>query len=219
MIPRSVSWWIAVILLIVVGFYVRLEPAGRGMTTRDVLQDITWSSGSWRCEAAGVGEAAYTDPIADAAWSGVCVRDDLNRLSVYVGYVGEQGHDRRLASPRLQYPGNDERWSYLLGRPREIRLTDGDRLPLRVNETLLQYSNGRQDAVLYWYQRGPRTFSDEYRFRISLIVQKLTRHPTDAAIVRIATSLDARGMEAAFQSERDLAPWLYGALMNRIPWN
>ncbi len=144
---------------------------------------------------------------------------DPKRLNVYIGYIGEQGHNRRLASPRLHYPGNDQGWSYVIGRARVVPLPGRDRVAFRVNETLLQYSTGRKDAVLYWYQRGRRTFSDEYRYRIALIVQKLTRKPTDAAIVRIATPLDGGGTEAAFRIERELAQGLYLELVSRLPWN
>lgn len=218
MMLRRVLWWIAVGLLAGVGVLIRLDSGGRGATSRVSLQTTTWDSGAWRCEAGPSAQPAYEDSAADTAWSGVCRRDDRTALSVYVGYVGDQGHQRKLASPRLHYPGGDERWSYVVGRAREIPPRGEDQPPLRVNETVLQYSDGRKDAVLYWYQRGANTYADEFRFRASLIMQRVTRNPTDAAVIRMATPLDERGMDAAFQSARELAPTFYADLATGIPW-
>lgn len=218
MMFRQVSWWIAVSLLVGVGLMIRLDSDGSAATSRVSLQATLWDGGVWQCEATLSAKPAYEDPVAETAWSGVCRRDDRTALSVYVGYVGAQGHQRKLASPRLHYPGGDERWSYVVGRPREIPPPSKNRPPLRVNETVLQHSDGRKDAVLYWYQRGVHTYADEFRFRAALIMQGLTRNPTDAAVIRMAMPLDERGMDAAFQPARELAPTFYSELAARVPW-
>lgn len=209
MIPPSLSWWVAATLLLMTGLYVRQGAEVQTTETHTVLESLRLEIGPWLCTEAMLHKAKYTDPNVDKAWVGACRKTEGDPVNVYVGYVRERAKGKKILSPRINYPSRDPRWSYVSNRPTEVTLGDTDTPPLRVNQIVLQYAGGPKEVVLYWYQMAGQTFSDEYRYRLALMIQNLKRSRADAAIVRISATVHKDTTDAVFSEERELAASLY----------
>jgi EpsI family protein len=59
-----------------------------------------------------------------------------------------------------------------------------------VNQVMVTMATTRL-SIVYWYQLGPRTIADEYRFRLALFLNTLLAGGERPALVRVATAADA----------------------------
>jgi EpsI family protein len=100
-------------------------------------------------------------------------------IEVYVAFRGRQQDDRRLHSPKLQFPFG---WNFLWIEPNQVASRSGT---IHANWMLTQ-SNQKQVLVLYWYQRQGFTFSSETQHRLSQIRGAIFQGRTDGAVVRLA---------------------------------
>ncbi len=213
---RVIAWSIAAALLGAVGVLAGRETGDYAKLAAYAAPNIPPRFAGWQCLPVGPRTASYRDPNADSDWSGVCEDESGVRSQVYLGYAAWQRHKRRLASPRLHYPDEDQRWSYVMARSAEIAL-DGDcRGRIGVSETLLRHSVGGNHAVVYWYQRGSRTFSDEFAFRLAMMGQNLVGEATDAVIVRISMHLRNGELDQVFEREKKLAGRIYCELLTQV---
>jgi EpsI family protein len=112
------------------------------------------------------------------------------------------------------YPDGDQGWNYIASDAVTISTAEGRML--RANLTVLQHARGRQEAVLYWYQRGETSFGDDYGYRLALLESNLMLRETSAVVVRISTMLRGPSLAASFEAEEHLAALLFSAV--RSSW-
>lgn len=126
---------------------------------------------------------------------------------LYVGYYKSQRTGELIHSPKNCLPGAG--WEPISANYVALRGLDGR--AAKVNEYLIENGLQRQ-LVLYWYQSHGRIVASEYWGKIYLVEDALRLNRTDAALVRISTSV-VRGheQEAAQRAQAFAQVFLTGA--------
>ena len=91
--------------------------------------------------------------------------------------------------------------------------------PLPVNRYVVQKGVDRQ-VVLYWYQGRGRVIANEYLNKLWLMLDQMTRHRSDGALVRIVApvqGLDERALVAASTSAEQFARAIQPRLSPYLP--
>lgn len=121
------------------------------------------------------------------------VDDYLNRiyvnaegqpLALYVGYYGSQRTGDTIHSPKNCLPGAG--WSPLRAGQMTLSVSNGH--PIVVNEYIVEKGLDQQ-LVLYWYQARGRVEASEYRAKMWLVLDAITRNRTDGALIRLVTPM------------------------------
>jgi exosortase D (VPLPA-CTERM-specific) len=103
-------------------------------------------------------------------------------VNLYVAWYDAQSAGEATHSPRACMPGGGWRIEDLRQIPvANVRL--GGRA-LRVNRALIHYDEQRE-LVYYWFQQRGRVITNEYLVKWYLLIDSLTRHRTDGALVRV----------------------------------
>lgn len=155
------------------------NPAER-VPLRRSLREFPLVLGEWRgtdfpfearlVRAAGVDDylnRRYTDRAGDS-------------LELYIGYYQSQRTAQGIHSPKNCLPGAG--WEPV--RSRQVAIPIGDHRTATVNEYIV-VKGQEKDLVFYWYQSRGRSEASEYRAKLWLAKDALTRHRTDGALVRV----------------------------------
>jgi EpsI family protein len=130
---------------------------------------------------------------------------------MYVGFRGKQQGDKRLHSPKLQFPYG---WNFLWIEP---ALVVTGAAPVNAQWMMTQ-NNQVKVLVLYWYQVGDQTFAGEIEKRLKLVLQTLFHGRSDGAVVRLATRVsDAEKIEQAKERLGKLAAELAPKMFRILP--
>jgi exosortase D (VPLPA-CTERM-specific) len=103
-------------------------------------------------------------------------------VNLYIAWYDTQTSGEATHSPRACLPGGGWRIEDLRQVPIEQVKLGGQ--PLRVNRVLIQYENQRQ-LVYYWFVQRGRVVTNEYLVKWYLLVDSVTKHRTDGALVRL----------------------------------
>jgi EpsI family protein len=112
-----------------------------------------------------------------------------SRVALYVGYYKSQRTGEFIHSPKNCLPGAG--WEPVSAGYAALKLPDGHKA--MVNQYIVENGSQRQ-IVLYWYQSHGRIVASEYWGKAYLVADALRLNRTDAALVRISTSV-TRGHE------------------------
>jgi len=126
---------------------------------------------------------SYADPKADDSTSRVYVGSEKTPVEVFLGYKRSQNASMRLQSPKLM-TGVD--WNFVWVKPARLALDGSSRL--EANWMLVRSANAAR-LVLYWYQFGHMSEASELGYRINLAKRLVFEGRSDAAVVRLATSV------------------------------
>lgn len=134
--------------------------------------------------------------------------------SLFIGYFKTQRKGLAPHSPKACLPGAG--WQPVSSEVRSIRVTNGPPA-IPVNLFVVEKGDTRL-LVLYWYQQGERSFSNEILAQIYAVPQLLFHGRTDVALVRIITPirdrLDPQSTEATAVA---FAQAVYSAVRSHIP--
>ncbi len=133
------------------------------------------------------------------------------RLNLYIGYYGSQRSGATYHSPLSCLPGTG--WE--MERPETLDVVTPTGRRLTVNKYLVSQGS-HQEYLIYWYQGRGRTFASEYKEKVFVSLDSLTRRRSDGGVVRIMTPLGkdpARSLEAAI----DLASRVADVLPEFLP--
>lgn len=215
----SIAWLIAAFLLGTTVLYTRVCGRSAAPTLDASLTFFPLKLREWSCAPIDVNEASYRDGAADYSWVGQCLKAETGlALEVHIGYASGANFRSRNLSPRLNHPGPslDDRWSFI---PRNQASKPGQLLDSTRpswNLLLLKHSTGPRLAVLYWYQVGDSIYSDDYRYRMALLVRRLLRRPAASQLIRISTTVRAEDDGSAFDATRELAELLAPVVRSRF---
>jgi len=136
-------------------------------------------------------------------------------VNLYVAWYDRQNAGEATHSPRACMPGGGWRIEEL----RQVPLP-GIRLGgqgLRVNRALITYDQQRE-LVYYWFQQRGRVVTNEYLVKWYLLVDALTRHRTDGALVRLIVPVPVGTSEAdADHYMRSFISWFAPFLERYVP--
>ena len=130
----------------------------------------------------GKGEFLYRmyTPIANAPDT----LEALVPISLFIGYFPTQRTGQSIHSPQNCLPGAG--WTFLSSGVAEF--TDQAGKTYRVGDYLI--TDGKvNEQVLYWYQMHGRSIANDYKAKIYTLADSIEYGRTDAALVRIITSV------------------------------
>lgn len=125
-------------------------------------------------EAAGVDDylnRVYRDPSG-------------NTVQIYIGYYRSQKTGDTFHSPKNCLPGGG--WLPLSSGSLTFSPAPGERVT--VNEYVVEKGLDA-DLVIYWYQLQGRAVESEYWTKVWMVIDAMTRHRTDGALVRICVPM------------------------------
>jgi exosortase D (VPLPA-CTERM-specific) len=114
-------------------------------------------------------------------------------VNLYVAWYDTQSAGEATHSPRACMPGGGWRIEDL----RQIQVASvrfGGRA-LQVNRALIHYDEQRE-LVYYWFLQRGRVVTNEYLVKWYLLIDSITRHRTDGALVRVIVPIPLGGSEA-----------------------
>lgn len=190
-------------VLVTASFGYRALPHGRSVALPVHLAAVPLKVGQWRGTdvplETRVVKALGTDDYLNRLYTG----PDGSEVGLYVGYFGMQRTDESIHSPRNCLPGTG--WQPIGSSYISLQLPDGRQI--RINQYLVQKGFDRQ-VVLYWYQSHGRVVASEYRAKLDMVLDAITRHRTDSALVRVNTPLTGAGKDRAAAFVSDIWPEL-----------
>jgi EpsI family protein len=153
----------------------------------------------------------YKDSSAEFDVSRTYSSSSGESIEMYVGFRGKQQGDKRLHSPKLQFPYG---WNFLWIEPALVVTAEA---PVNARWMMTQ-NNQVKVLVLYWYQVGDQTFAGEIEKRLKLVLQTLFHGRSDGAVVRLATRVsDAEKIEQAKERLGKLAAELAPQMFRVLP--
>jgi EpsI family protein len=152
----------------------------------------------------------YQDDKAVNSISSIYEGADGAPIELFVGYRGSQPGRDRLRSPRMLFPRN---WNYVWDEPAPLPLPGA-----AINGKWMLIGNGTtMQLVYYWYQMHGRSFSSEWRYRLSVARSALGGR-NDGAVIRIATAFpENESLESAKERLREFTEVLYPELRAVLP--
>ena len=174
------------VLLLATSLYLARVSVAEAPPDRELLEQLPLSLGDWR---------GRSDPsLSLRIVTELGVDDYLLRtyerqpaelpVGLYVGYYRSQRQGDTMHSPLNCLPGAG--WTPVETSELPIQIGSTE---ITVRRTLIQKGIDRQ-LVLYWYQSQGRVIASEYWGKIFTVVDAISRHRTDAALVRVITPLE-----------------------------
>lgn len=138
---------------------------------------------------------------------------DTTPVNFYVAYYASQRKGASVHSPRTCLPGGGWQMSDL--RQVELPYTVNG-APLRVNRSIIRHGDEAQ-LVYYWFQQRGRVITNEYELKWLLLLDGLTKHRTDGALVRLVTGIPDGDEAAAEARMKALLDDVQGMLPEYVP--
>lgn len=129
-------------------------------------------------------------------------------ISLFIGYFPTQRTGQSIHSPQNCLPGAG--WTFLDSGKTEF--TDATGKNYSVGDYLITDGKGTQE-VLYWYQMHGRSIANDYKAKIYTLTDSIEYGRTDAALVRIITSVGQgesreQARERAVEFAKQITPTL-----------
>jgi len=119
-------------------------------------------------------------------------RSDSTPVSLYIGYYESQQTGASIHSPMNCLPGSG--WVPVKNERISIPVNNGNMI--EVNRITIEKS-GVSQVVIYWYQSQGRVVASEYMGKIYAVLDALRTRRTDAALVRIISTVSGDGLSKA----------------------
>ncbi len=111
---------------------------------------------------------------------------DNKVVCIYVGYYKEQKQGAIIHSPKHCFLG--EGFDLLSSKKIIIKTKTGE--IIHATKLIIgKYSEKK--LVLYWYQNGKKTISNDFIAKLNLIIERIFRKNSSGALVRIISKLDS----------------------------
>ena len=134
------------------------------------------------------------------------------QVDLFIAYYRSQFEGRDFHSPQLCLPGSG--WSAVKSSTVEIQ-TPARATPIKATHYLV--SRGRDSSmVLYWYQTQKRAIAGEFAVKSYRILDTITTHRTDMALVRIVTPVVDGDARSAAGIVTDFARSAYPAILRQF---
>jgi EpsI family protein len=173
------------------------------------LPQLPLAIGEWIGSPGVPSEVLPVDPRARE--SGRWTYRNGERL-VWVGVDLYDSRNDPQSRPSIIYIAPERDAARLQLGEREVWLGGGDGLTIPVSQVTVTRSSGNL-AVLYWYQLGPKSVADEYRFRFALFLDTLLGRNERLALVRVATRVEPGELASSPMTAERFLQTFYPVLM------
>jgi EpsI family protein len=132
---------------------------------------------------------------------------------LYVGYYRSQRQGETIHSPKHCYPGSG--WHTLSSDVVTLDIPLSTHGSVRVNRYLIA-KGLEKSLVFYWYHERGRVVASEYQAKLYLMLDAMTRHRTDGALVRVS-SVVSDSVSATEQALVEFIQQLFPLLTAYVP--
>ena len=181
---------------------------------RTTLAAVPCALDGWRCSSDTPLDRQTLEVLGVDDYLNRAYRDGPQIVGLYIGYYGSQRQGESIHSPQNCLPGSG--WQPVSATRASIA-SGGAMLP--VNRYVVQKGVDRQ-VVLYWYQGRGRVIANEYINKLWLMLDQVTLHRSNGALVRIVApveGLDERALAAASASAEQFARAIQPRLSPYLP--
>lgn len=201
-------FWSVLLVLVTASAGYHALPHGTSVVLPVQLGALPLEFGQWHGTEEKIDPSIIKANGVDDYVNRLYTGSDGRAVGLYVGYFGSQRTDESIHSPRNCLPGTG--WQPVGSSQISVRVPDGREI--RINKYVVQKGLDRQ-VVLYWYQSHGRVIASEYTAKLDMVVDAISLHRTDSALIRVNTPLNDSGTEraAAFVSD------IWTELNQRIP--
>lgn len=159
---------------------------------RAPLATLAATVGRWR----SAGDIAIDEDSLRALGADDYVNRSFQRntaaVDLFIAYYGSQRQGETMHSPLNCLPATG--WQPLSASEMSLDAGAG---PAVANRLIIQKGLDRR-LVIYWYQSHGRVIASEYASKAFLVLDSIRLHRSDAAIVRVVTSVDGDAAAADF---------------------
>jgi EpsI family protein len=157
---------------------------GEAVVPRQPLRDLPYKLGTW---------SGQEQPLQEAVVKVAGVTDYTNRVysgpgeipvQVYIGYYASQRTGDTIHSPKNCLPGAG--WDPIRAGYAALDVPGGRKIV--VNEYVIEQDTDKQ-LVFYWYQGRGRVIASEYKAKLWMMADAISRNRTDGALVRLVTPI------------------------------
>jgi EpsI family protein len=171
--------------------------------------------GEWEGTEEHFEKAVYEMLKVDDSYLANYHAPDGGAVQLYVGYYKSQKTGAQIHSPKNCLPGGG--WNIIGSSLEDVELKGSTQNKIRVVKLLIE-NGGRKQVVFYWYQSNGKYISSEYKQKLYMIIDSITKHRTDAAFIRlIAPISDNNNDEITIKMLKDFAAELIPILNEYIP--
>lgn len=206
--------WPLVAVLVGAGFAVNWF-ANRAEVAADrrPLAELSTTLGDWRQRGNEIKFGYATESVLKT--TDYTMREYTNPegrvANIYVGYYASQRTGATYHSPQNCLPGA----GWVLTDPQRIEIFTADGRTFTANRYIIE--NGiYKEVMIYWYQGRGRTEASEYLDKVNTVIDSVTRRRTDAAMVRVMTSV-GNDENASLNAATTLAARLADELTPFVP--
>ena len=132
-------------------------------------------------------------------------------ISLFSAYFASTGSSHHPHSPKMCLPGSG--WKEINDHVIQVPLNG--QLTVPVNDYVLE-KDSQRIVVMYWYQNKRHTWAQEFEAKLYLLPDLLAHHRSDAAIVRLVTTVNSTEVQSGLESCREFLRQLYPILQERF---
>lgn len=180
------AFWAACTLILAVGVASLLVPTAKDISPpRRSFAEFPLRLGPWSGTPDALGQMYLRAlNVDDYIMADYRKRNGTAPINLYIGYYKEQGANKVPHSPRACLPGGG--WLMTSIHVYRVPGVSVSGVPLRVQRAVIS-RDGYTQLVYYWFQERGRVITNEYAAKWYLLVDSITRHRTDGALVRLMT--------------------------------
>lgn len=196
---------------------VSISPREEAVPQRQAFAGFPLEIGDWRGQEEALAPEVLSTLKLDDYLNVNYVRAADNEVAnVYAAFYASQRKGASAHSPRSCIPGGG--WEIESFRTVKVVTAATGPDGMNVNRVVIAKGDSRQ-LVYYWFQQRGRLITSEYLVKWYLLLDSLTKHRTDGAMVRLVTPVgpdaDMGKADATLISlMQDLTPQLGGYIPN-----
>ena len=202
---------IAAALMLLTAALLGFAQQSKEVPPKKPLSEFPLHIGDWRGQEQYFGEEIYDVLGVDDSFLANYGSAANGAVNLYIGYYRSQKEGDLIHSPKNCMPGAG--WGV---NKTELEKVDDGHGGARVIKLFLTKGPEKQ-VMLYWFHSRGRIISSEYRQKIYLVVDSITRRRTDGAFVRLLAPVADNDVQGAVNTLKAFAAEIMPILDEYLP--
>jgi EpsI family protein len=195
------QFYIALVILIIGGFFVFRAPHGKSMPLKQPIFTFEDQIGEWKGETPRTLDPKVMEVLRVNNYVDRIYRNAQGEwISLYVGYFADQKSGQTIHSPKNCLPGSG--WNFETSQTVsfEIESSEYPPIPFKALRGILVNKKERMLAY-YWFQSRGHFMASEYWHKFYLITDAIRYNRTDGSLVRVLAPLSENSDIDAIDAE------------------
>ncbi len=185
------------------------------------LKDFSYfplNIGSWSAQGREKMENIYLESLDLSDYVIIDYYNSKHQIvSLYIAYYESQSKGESIHSPSTCLPGGG--WDFKSAGTTHLPINTGNAGDMVVKRALMQKGSSTQLSY-YWFPQRGRILTNPYQLKLFNILDSITKHRTDGALVRIITPVyDGESLSETENRIQDFTASLVPILNDFLPGN